>query len=46
MINWVRCVDIKRNEYKKSGADEFVIAYLRELKSVEIVLDSTIDEVY
>ena len=43
---WVRGVDIKRHEYKKSDADEFIVADLRDLKSVELVLDDTIDEVY
>merc|ERR1712093_326326 len=43
---WVRGVDIKRHEYKKSDADEFIVADLRDQKSVELVLDSTIDEVY
>ena len=43
---WVRGVDIKWHEYKKSDADEFIIADLRETKSVELVIDNTIDEVY
>ena len=44
--HWVRGVDIKRHEYKESDADEFIVADLRDLKSVESVLDDTIDEVY
>ena len=44
--HWVRGVDIKRHEYKENDADEFIVADLRDLKSVEHVLDSTIDEVY
>ena len=43
---WVRGVDIKWHEFKKSDADEFIIADLRDIKSVELVLDNTIDEVY
>ena len=43
---WGRGVDIKWHEYKKSDADEFIIADLRDLKSVELVLDDTINEVY
>lgn len=43
---WVRGVDIKWHEYKKSDADEFIIADLRDPKSVELVIDNTIDEVY
>lgn len=43
---WVRGVDIKWHEYKKTDADEFIIADLREKSSVELVLDETIDEVY
>lgn len=43
---WVRAVDIKRHEFKKSEADEFIIADLRKHSSVNLVIDETIDEVY
>ena len=43
---WVRGVDIKWHEYKKSDADEFIIADLRDSKNVDLVIDDTIDEVY
>jgi GDP-D-mannose 3', 5'-epimerase len=43
---WVRGVDIKWHEYSKSDADEFIIADLRDSKSVNLVLDDTIDEIY
>ncbi len=43
---WVRGVDIKWHEYKSTDADEFIVADLRDPKSVELVLDETIDEVY
>jgi nucleoside-diphosphate-sugar epimerase len=43
---FVRGVDQKWHEYKKSDADEFIIADLREHKSVDLVIDDTIDEVY
>jgi nucleoside-diphosphate-sugar epimerase len=43
---WVRGVDIKWHEYKKSDADEFIVADLRDPKSTDLVLDETIDEVY
>jgi len=43
---WVRGVDIKRYEFKKTDADEFIIADLREKSAVELVIDDTIDEVY
>ena len=43
---WVRGVDIKWHEFKKSDADEFIIADLRNLESVNLVIDNTIDEVY
>tara|TARA_B110000967_G_C18857523_1_gene548077 strand:- start:782 stop:1642 length:861 start_codon:yes stop_codon:yes gene_type:complete len=39
-------VDIKWHEFKKSDADEFIIADLKKLSSVELVIDDTIDEVY
>ena len=48
---WVRGVDVKENEYKKSDADEFFILDLRIDKNVENsftlnAVDSTFDEVY
>ena len=43
---WVRGVDIKWHEFRKSDADEFIIADLREFSSVNLVIDETIDEVY
>jgi GDP-D-mannose 3',5'-epimerase len=43
---WVRGVDIKRHEFRKSAADEFIVADLRDKSSVELVIDDTIDEVY
>ena len=43
---WVRGVDIKRHEFKKSEADEFIKGDLRDLKTTELVIDETIDEVY
>ena len=44
--HWVRAVDIKWHEFKKSDADEFIIADLRDRTAVELVIDETIDEVY
>lgn len=44
--NWVRGVDIKYNEFKKTDADEFIIADLRDPIKVDVVIDHTIDEVY
>jgi len=43
---WVRAVDIHRHEYKKSQADEFIVADLRDPKAVDLVIDDTIDEIY
>ena len=43
---WVRGVDIKYHEFKKTDADEFNIADLRNYESVNLVIDNTIDEVY
>jgi GDP-D-mannose 3',5'-epimerase len=43
---WVRGVDIKDHEFKKSDADEFIIADLRNYESTDLVIDETIDEVY
>lgn len=43
---WVRAVDLKRPEYSKSPADEFVIGDLRDSKVCEKILDRSFDEVY
>ena len=43
---WVRGVDIKYHEFKKTDSDEFIIADLRNYESVNLVIDNTIDEVY
>lgn len=42
---WVRGVDLKRHEYRKTQADEFVIGDLRDPRTCEIVTRD-IDEVY
>tara|TARA_B110001452_G_C15159157_1_gene403239 strand:+ start:39 stop:983 length:945 start_codon:yes stop_codon:yes gene_type:complete len=44
--HWVRGVDIKYHEYKKSDSDEFIIGDLRNYECVNLVIDDTIDEVY
>ena len=44
--HWVRGVDIKSNEFKKTDADEFLIADLRDPVKVDVTIDETIDEVY
>lgn len=43
---WVRGVDIKWHEFRKTDADEFIIADLRDPIKVDLVIDETIDEVY
>ena len=43
---WVRGVDLKNHEHKKTDADQFIIADLRKYSSVDLVIDNTIDEVY
>lgn len=43
---WVRGVDIKKHEYSKTLADEFIVGDLREQKLSEEVLDRPFDEVY
>jgi len=43
---WVRSADIKRNEYEKNDADEFILCDLQDKKAVELTIDETIDEVY
>lgn len=43
---WVRGVDIKKHEYSKSAADEFIIGDLRDQKFCQKVLNLPFDEVY
>jgi len=43
---WVRGVDIKKHEYTKSAADEFIKGDLRDQKFCQKVLDRSFDEVY
>lgn len=43
---WVRGVDIKRHEFKKTDADEFIVADLRDPIRVDTVIDESVDEVY
>ena len=43
---WVRGVDIKRHEFQEPLHDEFILGDLRDRKTVELVIDNTIDEVY
>ncbi len=43
---WVRGVDIKRHEYSKSPADEFIVGDLRDQKFCQKVFDRPYDEVY
>lgn len=44
--HFVRGADIKWHEFKRTEADEFIIADLRDPVKVDVVIDSTIDEVY
>jgi nucleoside-diphosphate-sugar epimerase len=44
--HWVRGVDLKEHEYKKTDADEFVVADMRDFDKVKQVIDSDIYEVY
>lgn len=43
---WVRGIDIKEHEYKKTDADEFFVLDLRSEKNVKKALDCDVDEVY
>lgn len=43
---WVRGVDIKRNEFWDPGHDEFILGDMRNRNVVETVIDDSIDEVY
>ena len=44
--HWVRGVDIKYHEFKKTDANEFIIADLRDPFKVDVCIDNTINEVY
>jgi len=43
---WVRGVDLKRHEYTKLPADEFIIGDLRDQTFVKEIIDREFDEVY
>jgi len=43
---WVRGVDLKKNEYSETEADDFVIGDLRDPYVVRQVIDRRFDEVY
>ena len=43
---WVRAVDIKKNEFSESNADEFILADLRDSVAVDEILDKPFKEVY
>ena len=43
---WVRGVDIKFHEHKRSAADDFVVGDLRDQSFVDRVIDQKFDEVY
>jgi len=43
---WVRGVDLKENEYENGDADEFIIGDLRDVKLVEEVITSDLNEIY
>ena len=43
---WVRGVDLKKPEYSKDQADEFIVGDLREQSVCKQILDRAFDEVY
>jgi nucleoside-diphosphate-sugar epimerase len=43
---WVRGVDLKKNEYSETTADDFVVGDLRDQTMCEKILDKPFDEVY
>ena len=43
---WVRGVDLKYPEYSETAADEFLIGDLREQTTCNLVVDSSLDEIY
>jgi nucleoside-diphosphate-sugar epimerase len=43
---WVRGVDLKSNEFAETGADDFMIADLRDPKICRAAIDRDFDEVY
>jgi nucleoside-diphosphate-sugar epimerase len=44
--HWVRGVDLKYPEFAPTQADEFVIGDLRDPKVCDLVIDTSIDEIY
>jgi nucleoside-diphosphate-sugar epimerase len=43
---WVRAVDLKKNEFSASPADEFVVGDLTDQQLVNEIIDTNFDEIY
>ena len=43
---WVRGIDLKHNEFRKTDADDFIIGDLRDPKVVADVIFQGVDEIY
>jgi len=43
---WVRGVDLKYPEYSETAADEFMVGDLREQATCNLIVDSSLDEIY
>jgi nucleoside-diphosphate-sugar epimerase len=43
---WVRGVDLKYPEYSETAADEFIVGDLREQATCNLIVDSSLDEIY
>ncbi|MFX8972768.1 NAD-dependent epimerase/dehydratase family protein, partial [Acinetobacter baumannii] len=44
--HWVRGVDLKRNDFSPSPADEFIIGDLTNQQLVNEIVDTNFDEIY
>jgi nucleoside-diphosphate-sugar epimerase len=43
---WVRGVDLQYPEYSETAADEFIVGDLREQATCNLIVDSSLDEIY
>ena len=44
--HWVRGCDLKNPDFEKTDADEFILGDLRDIDTVKVVIDNSIDEIY
>ena len=44
--HWIRGCDLKNPDFNETDADEFILGDLRDIDTVKVVIDDSIDEIY